>query len=655
MTPVAVALVVAWVALNSAPALADQVRRSEWWLPELHISAAQQTSQGSGVTIAVLDTGVDAAAPDLAGSVLSGPDLSHSGRAANGPFYGIHGTEIASIIAGHGHGPGNGDGIIGVAPAAKVLSVRVTLDGGDPMLGNPAITGRLPAAIADGIRYATNNGASVIDLPLDPGAAGPAGTAGVPGLAGSSPAEQAAVAYARSKGVVLVAPAGDDGTSAAIVNYPAAYPGVISVGAFDKNFTKAPFSSHEPYVTITAAGAGVAAESPSGYTTINSTGAASAVVAGIAALIRSAFPALTPAQVTKALISSTRFRRPDGRRIGSGYGTADAQRALQAATAMAEPHGQRAYTGSAARVAPVTPAVHATRQGLRSKLERDAVISLGVLLVLLLPAAVLAVFRRRSRDETDEDRAGGYDDLERRLGNTGGGGAEQMAFLPSPSAGSGRYGAAARGVGGAAGPASPFGSLGAEERPAGAATAAGQGAFAEAGNYVAPRSFSGSSAGGMAGSGSQPDGAAAALSGQLPGPAGRAGPGMADRPPRAPVPRGLNGRAKVSGRPPWEPAAKPDGELPWVAAPAPPTATPLGAAPHRPRPAGSLWDTAAASARAAALGPAQPTAAAAAGRAEDAGARSPEDAGPAGESMYVWGQTETTTEAFPAISEDEGS
>src|SRR5712691_4541809 len=372
MTPVAVALVVAWVALNSAPALADPVRRSEWWLPELHISAAQQTSQGSGVTIAVLDTGVDAAAPDLAGSVLSGPDLSHSGRAAYGPFYGIHGTEIASIIAGHGHGPGNGDGIIGVAPAAKVLSVRVTLDGGDPMLGNPAITGRLPAAIADGIRYATNNGASVIDLPLDPGAAGPAGTAGVPGLAGSSPAEQAAVAYARSKGVVLVAPAGDDGTSAAIVNYPAAYPGVISVGAFDKNFTKAPFSSHEPYVTITAAGAGVAAESPSGYTTISSTGAASAVVAGIAALIRSAFPALTPAQVTKALISSTRFGRPGGRRIGSGYGTADAARALRTATAMVEPHGHRADAG-ATRVT----AVHSTRPGLRSKLERDAVISAG--------------------------------------------------------------------------------------------------------------------------------------------------------------------------------------------------------------------------------------------------------------------------------------
>src|SRR5216684_1605744 len=113
MAPVAVALVAVWVALNSAPALADQVRQSEWWLRELHITTAQQISQGSGVTIAVLDTGVDAAAPDLAGSVLTGPDFSHSGRTANGPFFGIHGTEIASIIAGHGHG--SSEGLIGVA------------------------------------------------------------------------------------------------------------------------------------------------------------------------------------------------------------------------------------------------------------------------------------------------------------------------------------------------------------------------------------------------------------------------------------------------------------------------------------------------------------------------------------------------------------
>lgn len=113
----------------------------------------------------------------------------------------------------------------------------------------------------------------------------------------------------------------------------------------------------------------------------------------------------------------------------------------------------------------------------------------------------------------------------------------------------------------------------------------------------------------------------------------------------------MNGRAKVSGSPPWEPAAKPDGELPWAATPAP-AATPFGTAPQRPGPAaGSLWDAAAASARAAAPGPAQSPAAPAADRADDAGAGSPEDADPAGDPMQVWGQAETT-ETFPAISED---
>src|SRR5260370_619860 len=83
-------------------------------------------------------------APDLAGSVLTGPDFSHSGRTAGGPFFGIHGTEIASLIAGHGHGAGRGDGIIGVAPAAKILSVRVTLDSGDPLLTDAGVTAGLP-------------------------------------------------------------------------------------------------------------------------------------------------------------------------------------------------------------------------------------------------------------------------------------------------------------------------------------------------------------------------------------------------------------------------------------------------------------------------------------------------------------------------------
>ncbi len=641
MAPVAVALVAVWVALNSAPALADQVRQSEWWLRELHITTAQQISQGSGVTIAVLDTGVDAAAPDLAGSVLTGPDFSHSGRTANGPFFGIHGTEIASIIAGHGHG--SSEGIIGIAPAAKVLSVRVTLDSGDPLLANPGIAAGLPAAIADGIRYATSNGASVIDLPLDPAAAGATGTAGAPGIAISNPAERSAVAYARSKGVILVAPAGDDGMGAGIVNYPAAYPGVISVGAFDKNFTMAPFSSHEPYVKLTAAGAGVTAETPSGYTTISSTSAASAVVAGVAALIKSAFPALTPAQVTKSLISSARFGRPDGRQIGSGYGTVDAARALHAAAAMAEPHGQRAYAGAVARVAPVTPLVRSTQQGLPLRLERDAIISLAVLLVLLLPITVFAlVRRRRTRDEeydlADEDRP-----EPRRLAGARAGAAEQMEFLPSPSS---------AGPGGDA-VASRLGAMPGTASLAGAGASAGMSPFAGAASFAAPRAFGGSSAGGMTGAGSYPERGGPAVPGQLPAQGGRPGAGPAERAAPSPVPRGVNGRARVSGSPPWEPAARPDSELPWAAAPAPPIATPFGAAqPRHVPPAGSLWDTAAASARAAVPGPG-PAPAPDAGGAPDAGEGSgAEDAEPASGPMSLWSPAETT-ETFPVIHRDE--
>ena len=509
MAPVAVALITGWIALASAPALADQVRQSEWWLTELHITTAQRISNGSGVTVAVLDTGVDAAAPDLAGSVLTGPDFSHSGRTADGPFFGIHGTEIASIIAGHGHGHGNG--IIGVAPAAKILSVRVTLDSGDPLLSDPSITAGLPTSIAHGIRYATNNGASVIDLPLDPGTASAAAPSGVQGLAPGSRAEQSAVAYARSKGVVLVAPAGDDGTSGGVVNYPAAYPGVISVGAFDQNLTKAQFSSRESYVTLTAAGQGVTAEGPSGYTVINSTAAASAVVAGIVAMIRSEFPALTPEQVTKSLISSTRFRRPGGRLIGSGYGIADAAGALKAAAAMVEPHGQRAGTGAVARVAPVTPAVHAPAPSLARKLRLDGAISLAVLLVLLLPVTVFALVRRyRTRAAEPEPEPAGRPET-RQLTGVRADAAEQAEFLPSPSDGTaGRGLARARAV--LDGPDALI-------SPADAATS-GAAAFAgfTGSSFTGSHTFAGSSAGGMAVPGGYQDNAGPVTPGCRPWP-----------------------------------------------------------------------------------------------------------------------------------------
>ena len=371
----AIGLALAWTAVSSVPALADQVRHQQWWLGQLHVTQAQRTATGSGVTIALLDTGVDPAQPDLTGSVIAGPDLTKSGEKLGQPFFGVHGTAMASLIVGHGHGAGGASGVLGAAPGAKLLSVRVVLEADDPAATDSAITSGLPAAIAAGIRYAVSSGAQVIDLPLDPGespsalqaSTAPAPAPGTPptaaGLAaqaaaGGGAAEQAAVAFALSKGVVLVAPAGDTGTSTDGVNFPASYRGVISVGAFDSNFIKAPFTSHQPYVTLTAAGSGMTAATPTGYATVSTTAAASAVVTGIAALIRSQYPDLSPAQVSQALTISTVFRRPGGLN-GSGHGTVDAEAALKAAAKIANPVPPQAGAGAVSRPLPAPGRVSA--------------------------------------------------------------------------------------------------------------------------------------------------------------------------------------------------------------------------------------------------------------------------------------------------------
>ncbi len=190
---VAAGLTATCIGVAATPAFADTVRNQEWWLTSLHVTKAWLSSRGAGVKVAVLDTGVDANQPDLAGSVTTGRDYTGSGRTAGGPFWGVHGTAVASIIAGHGHGPHHADGVIGVAPEAKILSVRVTLENKDPLLANSTVAAALPDAIARGIRYAVRHGAQVIDLPLDPAAQAGATTPG------GSPAERSAVAAALAR------------------------------------------------------------------------------------------------------------------------------------------------------------------------------------------------------------------------------------------------------------------------------------------------------------------------------------------------------------------------------------------------------------------------------------------------------------------------
>jgi len=535
---VAIALAVAWTALASVPALADQTRQQQWWLGDLHITQAQRISNGSDVTVALLDTGVDSTQPDIAGSVITGPDFTKSGEKPGGPDYGIHGTAMASLIVGHGHGPGGAEGILGVAPGARLLSVRVTLDATDPLATDSAITSGLPAAIAAGIMYAVRNGAQVIDLPLDPGqslsalvastALAPApGTPLTPAefaeqaAAGGSAAEQAAVRFALSKGVVLVAPAGDNGTGTDAANFPASYPGVISVGAFDSTIVKAPFTSHQSYVTLTAAGSGMTAAIPGGYATVSTTSAASAVVTGIVAMIKSVYPELTPAQITQALTSSTVFRPPGGLADGSGHGTVDAARALAAATAIAKPGPPRAGAGAVPRTLPAAPAVPFIDKSLAKTLVRDALISLALLVVLLLPIVAYALVRRRRARAKTAPRA------EREPGTPRG---ARSAYVP---------------------PASSH----AEEMLE---------YFATMPAPAGARSARPPDGGAGPGWGSAPSGPADTNPG-----AGNGAP--AGRLPLTPVSRPTANRApaSVSGTPPWEPAAKPDSELPWVTRPAP--------------------------------------------------------------------------------------
>jgi Subtilase family len=703
----AAGLAAASVALAAVPAAATTIRSQQWWLQQLHVTKAWMSTHGAGVTVAVLDTGVYPNQPDLTGSVITGPDYTGSQQVPGGLYWGIHGTAMASLIAGHGHGAGHSQGIIGVAPAAKILSVRVTLESTDPMLADATVAAGLPAAIAHGIKYAVRHGAKVIDLPLDPVTA-----AGAPGSGGSR-AEQAAVGYALAHQVVLVAPAGDDLTPGLDpVNFPASYPGVISVGAFDSTFIKAPFSSQRPYVTLTAAGVGViAAAGPSGYTLVSSTSAASAVVAGIVALIRAQFPSLTPAQVTKALTSSTVYRRRGGQTFGSGAGTVDAAAALAAAasinaavTASASP----ASTAPAA-TAPRAPAVHSTSSGLSKSLISGAYLA-GAVFVLL----VLAIFgwgllrRRRARAARLAEVRAAAQPLARKDWQPAAAPAGQppdgfAAAPPSPGLAATTSSLAAAGPFPAAPyPAPTVGSAGlhggGQNFPSSGFTGSsftGSAGLAGSGSSLAghqvpaaePARAGGSGAGGFAsslaaGSGAPWAGTEAAGgmageggwgSGDPAGPGAAAGPGVGngDGPGGAPgsaaqimgSPRPAASKPpKISGRPPWDPAPEPASDVPW-ALPTP-GATPLGPGlspgpaemplPAPPAPGSSPWDLAAEEAW-----PGGPAASRAGGPsngwADRTGADQPDaDAADGGsQPIYVW-DPETATESFPVLPPDEG-
>ncbi|MEY9878111.1 subtilisin family serine protease [Streptacidiphilus sp. MAP12-33] len=294
------ALAGALLLISVSSAHADGVRDGQWVLGAYQ---ARETvwprSTGAGVTVAVIDSGVRATHVDLQGAVLPGMDFAFGGDGRQDHSADGHGTGMASIIAGRGHGPNGQDGIIGLAPGAKILPVGI----------GEGVGGRGLDYVPQAIRYAVDHGAKVISMSF--------------GSPAANPAEEAAVAYAERHDVVLVAAAGNDGSTRR--QYPASWPGVVKVSAVDEN-NKLWSGSTTGGVTVAAPGAHILRAGDASDTQVVSASGSSdaaAYVAAIAALVRSAHPELTAGQTIATVIRTAAM--PQGHTApdpGLGYGIA---------------------------------------------------------------------------------------------------------------------------------------------------------------------------------------------------------------------------------------------------------------------------------------------------------------------------------------------
>jgi type VII secretion-associated serine protease mycosin len=377
---------------TSAPlASADQVRADQWPLKAFDASSIWKISKGDGVKVAVIDQGVDSQHADLKGNVIEGEDYIDGGtpEPASGDS---HGTAMASIIAGHGHGPGNSAGVMGLAPDAKILSIRDDgRSGGQP--GNS-------------IRYAVDHGASVINISQG-------GSVSQPGVSN-------AIVYALQHDVLVVAATGNDGGGADSVGYPASYPGVLAVGAVNNAGKIWENSNYGPMVLLTAPGTnivsagGVTEASP--YGSGSGTSEATAFVSGAAALLRAKFPKLTAGQIvnrltkTAGLPSSVKgISLPDEH---YGYGFIQPLAALTKDIPAGSKYGPLSVPASLK-----TPSASATPDGTTSGQDSASsessskhtlivgALGLGVLVVLGLIIFVIVKISRRNKG--DRNNGGG--------------------------------------------------------------------------------------------------------------------------------------------------------------------------------------------------------------------------------------------------------
>jgi thermitase len=272
----------------------------QWMLPKIGAPDFWDKAPATPIIVAVIDTGVDYTHEDLANKVIKGYDFINNDNDPMDDHF--HGTHVAGIVAAETN---NAVGIAGVAPSAKILAIKVLSRNGEGT----------DLQISKGIIYAADNGAKVINLSL--------------GGPGWSFVLDDAIQYARKKGCLVVASAGNAGTNE--IYYPASYNGVVSVAATDSYDKKAFFSNFGPDVDIAAPGVDILStynkDGTPGYVYASGTSMAAPVVCGAAALIFAGNPTYTGDQLQRALLLATDDLGIPGRDDYFGYGLVDLRKA----------------------------------------------------------------------------------------------------------------------------------------------------------------------------------------------------------------------------------------------------------------------------------------------------------------------------------------
>ncbi|WP_345017635.1 type VII secretion-associated serine protease mycosin [Streptomyces shaanxiensis] len=376
--------------LAAAPAAsADQTRRDQWALQALQAESAWKLSKGKGVTVAVIDDGVNAEHQDLSGNVLKGKDFWDSDNDPSPVSGDDHGTAMASLIAAHGHGAGASDGVIGLAPEAKILPIRWDMEG--------------EAGLSDEIRYAVDHGASVINISVSNHQ--------------DLPEDREAVAYALKRNVLIVVAAGNEGVNS--IDFPAKYPGVLTVGGVDDNGVVWSKSNSGPEVLLTAPATRiVSASSPGNELRMGSgTSDSAALVSAAAALVRSKFPNLTAGQVANRLVKTAAL--PDSAQGLSlpdekyGYGTIRPLAALTQDIPAGSESGPLKTPVSAVKspsAAPSTGKSDADYAAENEKADQKQMlffVVLGVIALAVIGLIVLLIVKRSRRNKNNNGGPGG--------------------------------------------------------------------------------------------------------------------------------------------------------------------------------------------------------------------------------------------------------